>query len=1248
MKYQIGSLSVCWVLYFCLLAHAQEVSEIDSLKSLVENMVENEERVDALNLLAHKLRRQDREQALAYAQESASLAQKISYEEGLGFAYLRMGSVYSDLGQRDSTDKYLHTSLAIGKEEENPRLQAWSIFKLGEERVFQYRLDEADSLLNEAQILFNSLENPSPEDKGGLVWLFNAKGLMFAFQNQFEESKLHFKTQRELAQREGIPAAEAAALGNLGINFRRQGLLDSSILHYKQALEIDGRIGNQRGLSSNYLNVGNIYQARGENEQAKESFLKSLKMAREIDFKRNIGNCLNVLGELYMWEQRYDTALLLFDESLVIKKEIGNDRAYSNSLWNKAKLFQLQEQYDKAFEVIEECVEIRTRLKTKDGLSGILFLKGETFQRMGQAQKALIPLQKSMNLAEEIGSYPQQRKVAKALAESYSELGNYRMAYEFQQIFTRVNDSLITEAKIKKDKELETRFDFEKKQAEIAQLERDKAIQRAELEEERQSRQLTLGAALFVLTLALIGFAWYRVRQQKQEQERELNREREQLERMKQIDRLKDQFLANTSHELRTPLHGIIGLAETLQEKVDDTDQQNNLGMLVASGKRLSSLVNDLLDFSRIKNKDLALNLMALDLNPLVDLVLKTCEPLVQGKEIVLENAVDPEAPLVLADENRIQQVLFNLVGNALKFTESGKITVGVLVDSPQSTAHRFTISSETNLSSVDRGLLTLFVRDTGIGIPESKRELIFQEFEQGDGSISREFAGTGLGLSISQSLIRQHGGELWVDSELEVGSTFYFTLPLAQSELSTLTLDPVGTIAHSGGQLSGNIPRGITRGVPKEMEVSRREKAPMGVGAKNRSIRILIVDDEPINHTVLQNYLEGDAYQLDSAMNGREALKMIQENPSYDLVLLDVMMPRMSGYELCQEIRKIYLASELPVLMLTAKNQVSDLVRGLDTGANDYLAKPFSKDEFLARIKTHIGLHRIHQATRKFVPHEFIRALGRDAITEVELGDQIEKEVTIFFSDIRDYTSLAEKLTPRETFTLVNEYAYRLGPIIRTKAGFVSDYLGDGIVALFPEKVDEALEAAIEMQKAITQLNQEGGNKGRAPIKVGMGIHTGPLVMGIIGDEERNDAATISDAVNTASRIEGLTKYFGAPVLFSGETLLRMKRPDDFAYRYLGQFQLKGKQSSVAIYESLDVWPEPQRILKQQTLATFEKGLKCYFNQELYDAIDAFNEVLSKDPQDIPCLKMKDKTLFLLTEGVPENWNGIEVLESK
>ena len=1242
MKQQNVCLVFCWVLIMCLSVEAQ-LSPVDSLSSILEDLGPVKERVDVLNILSDKIRRKDNAKALAYAEEAASLAQELSFREGLGLAFIRKGSAYSNLGFPDSTEKYLQLGLSIAEQEDSDRLRAWAWFKLGEEYVFQYRLEEADSLLNIAQDLFVSLPDPGPGEKDGLVWLFNAKGLMYAFQNQFEESKLHFKSQRALAQRERMPTAEAAALGNLGINFRRQGLYDSALTHYLQALEIDERTGNRKGLSANYLNVGNIYEAWGEYDKAREYFLASLEMARAIDFKRNIGNCLNVLGELSMSEGDYEQALIYIEESLVVKKETGNERAYSNSLWNKAKLFQLQERYEEAFEVIEECIQVRERLKTKDGISGIYYLKGETYQKMGQPDKALPALTKSMELAQEIESYPRQRQAANMLASTYEDLGNFKKAFEYQQRYTQINDSLITEAKIKKEKELEARYDFEKKQAEIARLEKDKALETAKFQKERQSRQFILGVALFVILLGGGAFAFFRVQEQKRERDRELTREREQLERLKQIDKLKDQFLANTSHELRTPLHGIIGIAETLQEKIEDGDQQQNLGMLVASGKRLSSLVNDLLDFSRIKNRDLELNLKALDMYSLVDLVLKTCEPLVQGKELMLKNSIPLECSPVIADENRIQQVLYNLIGNAIKFTERGKIEVGV--GGQQSIVHRNeTLKSSQALTS-DHELLTLYVQDSGIGIPEDKREVIFQEFEQGDGSISREFAGTGLGLSISKFLIEQHGGNLSVESEMGKGSTFFFTLPKAHKESTQSTLfsfDSSIEVPQKGPlsiqENSSSVPQS-NQAIPLT--------SPQ-LGAHSRPIRVLIVDDEPINHTVLQNYLKKDAYQLESALNGIDALNKIESEAPYDLILLDVMMPRMSGYDLCKEIRKTYLASELPILMLTAKNQVSDMVKGLDTGANDYLAKPFSKDEFRARVKTHIGLHRIHQATRKFVPHEFIRALGRDTITEVELGDQIEKEVTIFFSDIRDYTSLAEKLSPRETFTLVNTYAYRLGPIIRSKAGFVSDYLGDGIVALFPEKVDEALEAAIAMQTAITQLNRETSPPNSLPIKVGMGLHTGPLVMGIIGDDERNDVATISDAVNTASRIEGLTKYFGTPILFSGETLLKMQRPDDFTYRYLGQFLLKGKKSSVSIYEALDALPQPQKEKKIASQGVFEEGLKNYFNQHFYEAIEAFNEVLTLNPQDIPCLRMKDKSLQLLTDGVPPEWNGIEVLESK
>ncbi|MEM8900662.1 MAG: ATP-binding protein, partial [Bacteroidota bacterium] len=382
-----------------------------------------------------------------------------------------------------------------------------------------------------------------------------------------------------------------------------------------------------------------------------------------------------------------------------------------------------------------------------------------------------------------------------------------------------------------------------------------------------------------VLTFAL-GLA-YRLRmgeREKLEAQKLLN------ERLIQTDHLKDTFLANTSHELRTPLTGILGLSENLYEKYEKISSQNaqkDLSMIITSAKRLTSLVNDILDFSKLKTRDLNLQKKAIDLHSLVDVVLHTNRPLVIGKEISLENGIPEEIPLVLGDENRLQQIFYNLIGNAIKFTEKGYIR----------------ISAEEK-----KGFVHIQVSDTGTGIPEHKRDAIFQEFEQADGSIRREFAGTGLGLSISKKLVELHGGEIWVESEVSVGSTFFITLPVAPAGLKPetgKTITPLVQINSNGNERA-----------PTTIEITDTQKG----------IRILIVDDEVINHHVLKNHLGENTYEKVSAMNGEEALGILEKEKPFDLVLLDLMMPRMSGYEVCEEIRKKYLPSELPVIMITAK----------------------------------------------------------------------------------------------------------------------------------------------------------------------------------------------------------------------------------------------------------------------------------------------------------------------------------------
>lgn len=407
-------------------------------------------------------------------------------------------------------------------------------------------------------------------------------------------------------------------------------------------------------------------------------------------------------------------------------------------------------------------------------------------------------------------------------------------------------------------------------------------------------------------------------------QQRAIYTEKRVVDSLKQMDKLKDEFLANTSHELRTPLNGIIGLAQSLMDGVagDLSDKaKTNLAMIISSGKRLSTLVNDILDFSKIKHKNIELNLKSLGLYEIVEIVLTLSQPLTVKKQLQLVNAIDKDLPPVLADENRLQQILYNLIGNAIKFTYEGKVEI-----------------SAQHLNNQ----LQVTVTDTGIGIPVDKFDRIFESFEQVEGSATREFGGTGLGLAITKQLVELHHGKIWVESTPGQGSKFHFTLSIATTPAKNLDTPPST--------------------LNRLLAATESTAVATSVSLPNiGQFKVLIVDDEPVNRQVLLNYLSLQNYTVIQAENGMEALTILDEDMKPDLILLDVMMPKMTGYTVCRKIREQFSLDELPILMLTAKNQISDMVEGLEVGANDYLSKPISKEELLARIKSHVHLYQIN-----------------------------------------------------------------------------------------------------------------------------------------------------------------------------------------------------------------------------------------------------------------------------------------------
>lgn len=445
--------------------------------------------------------------------------------------------------------------------------------------------------------------------------------------------------------------------------------------------------------------------------------------------------------------------------------------------------------------------------------------------------------------------------------------------------------------------------------------------------------------AYLIYFLLITGIAWAGIRyylglqnrrhqRQLAEKQREIEQEHLIVERLRQVDKLKDEFLANTSHELRTPLNGIIGIVESLMDGVTGElppKTNHNLAMVLSSAKRLSNLVNDILDYAKIKESGISLNLKPVDLRALTHVILTLLEPMAREKGIRLENAVDNDIPPVNADENRLQQIMYNLVGNAVKFTQSGSVVVRA--------------SQEEDLVHID-------VSDTGIGIPSDKLVNIFKSFEQVDGSSVRGQGGTGLGLAITKQLVEGHGGEIRVTSVPGQGSTFSFTLPASDERIFSESFD--------------RAPESLAKNDIESDNHIIDEYTLINVPA--HAYHILVVDDEPVNLQVLVNYLSLNQYQITRASDGLEAVEKIYEDDSFDLVICDVMMPRMNGYEVCKRIRKRYSPRRLPVILLTAKDQVSDMAAGFEAGANDYLTKPVTKDELIPRIETHLSLLAMHR----------------------------------------------------------------------------------------------------------------------------------------------------------------------------------------------------------------------------------------------------------------------------------------------
>lgn len=471
---------------------------------------------------------------------------------------------------------------------------------------------------------------------------------------------------------------------------------------------------------------------------------------------------------------------------------------------------------------------------------------------------------------------------------------------------------------------------------------------------------------------------------------------------LQKADKMKDDFLVNTSHELRNPLHGILNITHSIlvDEKEELTpENRKSLQLLLRVGKQMSFTLNDLLDSTRLQGQQLQLNIRPVRVQSIASASLDMIEFVMYDKKLALRMEIASDFPTVLADENRLIQILFNLLHNAVKFTDEGTITLQ---------------------ATHDKRTATICIQDTGIGIKDELQDQIFNRFVQKD-TEAGSIGGVGVGLAICKQLVELHKGTISVESVYGKGSTFSFTLPLADCE-------------------SENLLQTTSMQRDKEMFDESDwllEEEPSTLNKPH----VLVVDDDAVNIRILRRLLQ-TSYRVTAAMNGKEALRLV-DTSVFDIVIIDVMMPHMSGYELTKLIRRRYSISELPIILLTARSQPEDILTGYLAGANDYVAKPMDAVSMQSRVQVWIRLRQaIKEQSRmeaawlqaQIQPHFLYNTLNTiasladiDPPRMMRLMDEFGNYLRQSFhtQNIEDFVALVDELSLTKSYLYIEQVRF-------------------------------------------------------------------------------------------------------------------------------------------------------------------------------------------------------------------------------
>lgn len=815
------------------------------------------------------------------------------------------------------------------------------------------------------------------------VMALNAFGDLLNGRAQNDSAISVFQKALALAERITYNSGKGIALLGLGNTYLSKGDLIQAEAYHKRNIAFAQEVDDFEGLASSHNNLGNIYNEKGEYKKAMEAYTYAAKMNTEIGNEKNAGINMANIGLINQKLSNYDKALDYYakSDSLFKKFDFLPGRAFV--LKNMGVVYRNQEKPDAALEKYHQALESYKQMDLKREMSQVYENIGNIYSDRSQSKEAIHNYHRSLSIAvqtsdsinmaifnqslgqeffyakkwdsaafyskqalemaKEVGANLTTMDGYKVLAEVYRAKSQHEKAYAALEEYQAMRDSLYTIEKRDLAEEIEAQYQNEEKTKEIALLASEKELQALQLSKRKNERNGTIAFSVFILLLAILLYNQYRIKQK-------ANKE------LQELGRLKSNFFANISHEFRTPLTLIKGPIEHLEQNPEEQLGRNDVKMIRRNTNKVLGLVNQLLDLSRIDEGKLQLKSTEGDVFKCLRTAAASFNSYAAQRNMDYRVEIPSETLWAAFDRDKLEKVAYNLLSNAFKFSEDGEL-----------------VALEVSYTNVE---LVIQVSDSGHGISEDKLPFIFDRFYQVDGGITKEREGSGIGLSLSKDLVELMDGTITVSSEEGKGT--YFTVQIPIEKIKT--------------------PKAVDTAVWEEpMATSERETFELPKADVRDLPQILLVED---NDDMLQ-FIKArllETYRITEARNGEEGFKMALAHIP-DLLITDLMMPKMDGMELCKKLKTNLETSHIPVIMLTALAGVENKIEGLETGADDYLTKPFDAKELTVRVKNLIEQRqrlREHYKNNAYTVHpEKITTTSLDRKFLEQVLDLLEKEYT-------------------------------------------------------------------------------------------------------------------------------------------------------------------------------------------------------------------------------------------------------------